>query len=337
MSTSNYGKDGASKSKDDLSDAIGYLRLLNIKDNKEAIENICANCGKEGDNDMNICNKCKMVKYCNASCKKKHRHKHKKHCDEQVRLATERAAELHDEKLFKQPPPAEDCPICYLRMPILNMGVYEACCGKVLCTGCVHAPVYDNQGNEVDDEKCHFCRVPTPSSVKELVKRVKIRVDLGDPIAIHHLGCYYHYGKHVPQDYSKGLELYHQAGELGHVAAYRSIGTLYSKGEGVQIDKKKANHYYELAAIAGDTVARNNLGGLEANAGNMDRALRHYMIAVKSGWSDSLKCIKLLYTHGHATKEDYNKALQLYQEYLGEIKSDQRDKAAAANEEYRYC
>jgi len=45
----------------------------------------CANCGKEGNSDdMNICNKCKQVKYCNAACKKKHRHKHKKHCERYV-------------------------------------------------------------------------------------------------------------------------------------------------------------------------------------------------------------------------------------------------------------
>ena len=50
----------------------------------------CANCGKEGNSDMNICNKCKEVKYCNAACKKKHRKKHKKSCERRV-------AELHDE------------------------------------------------------------------------------------------------------------------------------------------------------------------------------------------------------------------------------------------------
>ena len=38
---------------------------------------VCACCGKEG-SDLNICNKCQMVKYCNAACKKKHRSKHKK-------------------------------------------------------------------------------------------------------------------------------------------------------------------------------------------------------------------------------------------------------------------
>ena len=55
-----------------------------------------------------------MVKYCNAACKKKHRSKHKKHCEEHVKLAAQSAAKLHDEKLFKQPPPQYgDCPICF--------------------------------------------------------------------------------------------------------------------------------------------------------------------------------------------------------------------------------
>ena len=45
----------------------------------------------------------KSVKYCNAACKKKHRHKHKKDCEEHLRLAAEHAAKLHDEVLFKQP------------------------------------------------------------------------------------------------------------------------------------------------------------------------------------------------------------------------------------------
>ena len=46
------------------------------------------------------------------------------------------AAELHDEKLIKQPPPAEDCPICMLLLPSLDTGhEYKSCCGKLLCRG----------------------------------------------------------------------------------------------------------------------------------------------------------------------------------------------------------
>ena len=68
----------------------------------------------------------------------------------------------------------------------------------------------------------------------------------------------------------------------------------------------------------------------------MDRALKHFMIAVKGGHSTALEGIQKLYSNGRATKEDYTKALQMYQTYLGEIKSDQRDKAATISDRYRY-
>ena len=70
---------------------------------------VCAACGKE--DPTNTCNKCKMVKYCNAACKKKHRSKHKKACER-------RAAELHDAELFKEHPPRDDCPICFLPLSL---------------------------------------------------------------------------------------------------------------------------------------------------------------------------------------------------------------------------
>ena len=142
----------------------------------------------------------------------------------------------------------------------------------------------------------------------------------------------------LPQDYTKALELWHRAAELGHAGSYCSIGYAYDNGIGVDIDKKKAKHYYELAAIGGVNEARDNLGNMEGGEGNkQDRALKHYMIAVRGGDSESLKGINMLYSAGHATKEDYTKALQSYQTYMDEIKSSQRDKAAAYNEEdFRY-
>ena len=104
----------------------------------------------------------------------------------------------------------------------------------------------------------------------------------------------------------------------------------------MEVDKKKARHCWELAAMKGDIKTRYNLGIIERNAGNMNRALKHFFIAVRGGQNKSLKIIKELYINGNATKEDYTKALQYYQEYLGEIKSRQRDEAAAADEELRY-
>lgn len=102
------------------------------------------------------------------------------------------------------------------------------------------------------------------------------------------------------------------------------------------MDEKKAMHYYERGAMGGDIYSRHNLGVEEEKKGNLERAVKHCMIAAKDGNGYSLTMIKELYSDGQATREDYTKALLSYQAYLGEIKSDQRDKAAAAHEHYRY-
>ena len=207
----------------------------------------------------------------------------------------------------------------------------------MICSGCDYAPVYDNLGNEIIEEKCPFCRTPSHESDEEYNGWLQKRVELGDAVAIFTLGNYYREGDSgFPQNYTKALELYHRAGELGHAGAYCNVGAAFYNGRGVEIDQKKANHYYKLAAIGGDVTSRHNLGLDEEDEGNMNRALKHYMIAAEGGDDDSLKEIQTLYTNGHATKDDYAKALRVYQAYLVEIKSTQRDAAAAAREDCPY-
>jgi len=297
------------------------------------VVSVCANCGKgeEESHKLKNCTACKMVKYCSRECQIAHRPQHKKEC-------RKRAAELHDIELFKQPPPEEECPICFQQLPTLHTGwKYMSCCGKEICSGCAHAPLFDNQGNKVDNTKCAFCRTPAPTSEEELIEREWKRAEDGDAEAIYNLGYFYNEGFYgLRQDYTKALELLHRAGKLGCTEAYKFIGFAYLQGRGVEVDKKKANHYNELAAIGGCPQARHNLGTMEGKAGNHDRALKHYMIAARSGCNGSLEMIKQMYSNGLATKEDYTKALQSYQTYLGEVKSKQRDEAAAADEENRY-
>ena len=297
------------------------------------VVDICANCGKEGSDGLKACTACKLVKYCNRDCQIAHRSMHKKAC-------RKRAAEMRDEELFKQPPPNKDCPICFLRLPTLGSGgVYKSCCGKIICCGCCHAPVYDNLGNEISEKKCPFCRTSVPTSDEYNLERLQKRVDLDDAEAIVKLGCNYRDGDYgFPQDDTKALKLFLRAGDLGSASAeaYCNIGYSYNNGRGVEMDKKKAKHYYELAAIGGDATARYNLGNHERREGNTNRALKHYMIAVEGGWDNALKAIQKLYTNGHATKDDYAKALRVYQAYLSNIKSTQRDTAAAANANYLY-
>ena len=309
---------------------------LSINNNDKTA--VCANCGKEG-NIINICNKCKEATYCNAACKKKHRSKHKEACERRIAELHEeelkrkkRAAELHDEKLFK-PPPKEDCPICMLPLPSLFTGQkYRSCCGKIICSGCIHAVAKRDGGVGL----CPFCRTPMPTP-EELIELYKKRVEVNDAEGIRNLGCFYSGGLYgLTQDYNKALELWHQAGELGNTKSYSNIGNSYLQGNGVERDEKKAMHYYELAAMGGDTDARHNLGVFEKNAGNMDRALKHHMIAAGFGDNDSLVNIKQMFKNGQATKDDYAKALLAYQANLVEIKSPQRDEAAALSNNFKY-
>lgn len=52
-----------------------------------------------------------------------------------------RVSNPRDTLLFKQPPPREDCPICFLPLPLqlTQQTKYFSCCGKVICVGCIVA------------------------------------------------------------------------------------------------------------------------------------------------------------------------------------------------------
>jgi len=285
----------------------------------------CAACGKEGNSDdMNTCNKCKMVKYCNAACKKKHRTKHKKKCDRRV-------AELHDEQLFKEIE-LEECPICMLTLPIkANQTLFKTCCGKTICMGCIYA-IQMSEGKDL----CPYCRTPPATSEKEIIERVENLMDKGNGEAFHVFAGYYAYGSRgLPQDWAKANELLVKAGELGCATGYYNLGQFYRLGIGVEINKKKANHYYELAAMMGNVHARHALGLLEYVAGNYDRALKHLILAAKAGFEESLHAVKKGFMEGLFTKDEYESTLRAHHKRQKEMKSDERDKAAASERRIR--
>jgi len=162
---------------DNITEGINSVVLVNVMF-------ACASCGKEGNsNDMNTCNKCESMKYCNAACKKKHRKKHKKACERRV-------AELHDEKLFKEHPPTEECPICMLPLQYkVNKTCvisYKSCCGKMICHGCIYAMKMSEGGLDL----CAFCRTPTASPDEELERTTKL-VDKGNGDAFNYLAGIY--------------------------------------------------------------------------------------------------------------------------------------------------
>jgi len=191
------------------------------------------------------------VKYCNAVCQKKHWAMHKKQC----KL---RAAELRDEALFKDPPsPKEDCPICFLPMPLkliccfslppatvssvpihdyaisheelakMNLEEYVVCCGKSVCRGCIYS--FCESGNIWT---CSFCNSDRDSTTAEQkVLEIRRRVAANDPASIYLLAdCYYGGEGGVQQDHAKTMELYARSAELGFSKAQNNLAGIYHEG-----------------------------------------------------------------------------------------------------------
>ena len=295
--------------------------------NVDNIMATCSACGKDGIKEsMNICNKCKMVHYCNLACKKKHKSKHKKKCEKH-------AAKLHDEALLQEPPPREECPICFLLLP-LDPGdsKLQSCCGKIVCDGCTFAMIKEGVGKgktKEEDHLCPYCRTPPPSSDEEYIQQMKKLMENGNAYAFNMLGlCFVRGSNGMPRDEAKANELFLKAGELGCADGYVNLGNAYYYGEGVEIDKKKANHFYALAAMNGSIFARMSLGNIEVQTGNYERAKKHFIVAARAGDSKCLEVIKKSFTFGLVTKNEYESTIRAYHESQMEIKSDARDKAA---------
>ena len=163
-----------------------------------------------------------------------------------------------------------------------------------------------------------FCQMPAPTSERERIQRVKKRARANDPSAIYFLGCLYAAGEDgLPKNFSKAMEFWLRAGDLGCAEAYCHAGAAHFNGLGVERDMKKAKHYYGLAAMGGDAEARHNLGCFEEEMGNMKKAIEHWMIAAQSGFDLSLSAIREAYVNSHVTKDDFEKALRAHDQEGG--------------------
>ena len=280
----------------------------------------CASCGVAGGDDIKLkgCDDCDLVRYCSDECQEDHRSQHKKECKK-------RAAELREELLFKQPESSflGDCPICCLPLPIdPSKSSLYSCCSKIICNGCEHA----NKIREFEgrlQEKCPFCRKAAPKTDEEVNERMMKRAEANDPVAICSMGK----KRYNEGDYKDAVEYFTKAAALGDVMAHYQLSGLYHFGQGVEKNEKKELHHSEQAAIGGHPLARHNLALLEVKNDQYDRAAKHWIIAAKLGYYDSLNALKTLYKNGLVSKNDFSAALRGYQTAIAAMKNPQREEA----------
>ena len=259
-----------------------------MSEDNSALGTCCASCGIAEIDGIKLreCDGCDLVRYCSDAWRELHRPEHAAMCKK-------RAAELRDELLFKQPESSHhgDCPICSLPLSLdLSKSSTNTCCSKVICKGCVYANRI--RAKEMNlFPSCPFCRQPVPNTEREMNERRKIRSKANDPAAISFAGL----EQREKGNYGIAFANFTKAAELGHVEAHRQLSIMYELGLGVEQDEGKAIHHLEEAAIGGHPKARHNLGVYEWNDKNYERAAKHWIIAARLGYNESIKELMKMY------------------------------------------
>ena len=289
----------------------------------------CASCGIAEVDDIKLkkCDGCDLVRYCSDVCQEDHRPEHEASCKE-------RAAELRDEVLFRQPEGSHqgDCPLCCVPLPFeKGKSLFYQCCSKVICKGCLYAYLLQKREDLLQKREanvqlgvtCPFCRHPVTTK-EEANKIMMKRVAANDPVALRQVGV-----DHFDEgDYDNAFSYWAKAAELGDAMAHYNLSHLYRDGLGVEKDETKEIYHLEEAAIAGHPRARNNLGCYDWNNGRIDRAVKHFSIAANLGNDKSLQALKEYYKDGLVSKEDFAAALRGHYAAIDATKSPQRREMA---------
>eukprot|EP00574_Skeletonema_japonicum_P010732 CAMPEP_0201718122 /NCGR_PEP_ID=MMETSP0593-20130828/3694_1 /ASSEMBLY_ACC=CAM_ASM_000672 /TAXON_ID=267983 /ORGANISM="Skeletonema japonicum, Strain CCMP2506" /LENGTH=296 /DNA_ID=CAMNT_0048208339 /DNA_START=3 /DNA_END=890 /DNA_ORIENTATION=+ len=277
----------------------------------------CASCGIAEVDDIKLteCDNCDLVRYCSIKCQKEHKSEHEEAC-------TTRAIDLRDELLFKQPESTHlgDCPICMLPLPIdPTKSTIVSCCSKIICNGC---SVANKKASMVPS--CPFCRYEIESDEEERDKLMMKRIKANDPAAM----LFQAIEEYKKGNYKAAFEWCSKAAALGHVEAQVRLSQIYRDGVVVEKDRGKEMYHLEEATIGGHPIARHNLAYDECETyGNIERAVKHFLIAAKQGYDKSMKTLMELFKQGLVSKEDLAAALRAHQAAVDATKSPQREAA----------
>jgi TPR repeat protein len=111
---------------------------------------------------------------------------------------------------------------------------------------------------------------------------------------------------------------------LGNAQAHYHLAGFYHRELGVEKDEEKEIRHLEEAAIGGHPLARQNLGSHEWKNGNIERAVKHRIIAATQGCDDSMKSLMIAFRKGHLSKEQLDATLRAHHAAVNATKSPQR-------------
>ncbi len=152
------------------------------------------------------------------------------------------------------------------------------------------------------------------------------RIKANDPNAIFDQA----FDEYKKGNYDVSFEWFSKTAELGDASAHYWLSQFYQDGIVVDKDEENAIFHLEEAAIGGHTGARHNLGCYELKtAGNIERSVKHFLIAAAQGVDESIKALMELFKikKGFLSKDDLTAALRAHQAAVDATKSPQREEA----------
>ena len=292
--------------------------MSEAKEADEASASCCASCGIAEIDDVKLmeCDGCDLVRYCSSECKEDHTSDHEEACKK-------RAAELRDELLFKQPEGTHlgDCPICCLPLPLdRSKSGAQACCSAIICRGCSAFNQLRQATNSLE-HTCPFCRETLPRTQEEADKQHLKRLEANDPLALNKEAIV----QGQKREFSRSFEYFTKAADLGFAEAHFFLSKVYQLGIGVEKDEGKKIYHTEEAAIGGHPEARHILGCHERDNANIEKAVKHWIIAATQGCNDSIKALTDAFKDGLVSKEVLAVTLRAHHAAVVATKSPQRE------------
>ena len=252
-----------------------------------------------------------------------------------------------------------ECPICYHRLPLKKIEhVYHACCGEVICNGCVvgkqrtqlKEPQFKELGFNIEDTTpeegqfclielfgmkiyvCPYCRAPPPQSEQELLQRIydriEIRNDRDYTIALNQLGTHYKDGEcGLPQNLKKAEELFKEAYDLDDPVAAWNLYCIYDNEE-------KEVECLQRGEMLGSVDCIQELAIHAYDSGNMENFARLCVKSVRLGGTDDIDDLWWCYQENLLSKDVVAATLRANQALKDEVTTKRRD---FANRYEQFC
>ena len=248
----------------------------------------------------------------------------------------------------------EECPICFHVLPPLVEIVYQTCCGRKICSGCIigrDRAELKEAGKIIDgvtpedtqfirihqhwSNVCPFCRHTGAETDEEQIQflydRIQKRHDRDYTTALNQLGVVHSRGRYgLPQNIEKAEEFFQEAYDLDDPDAANYLYRLYLRHHPDQ--KEKQMEFLRRGEALGDLICIQMLAALALSAAlpnlpkNGKEVARLLMKAVSLGGNDINKdMLMIFYRHEFLSKKDLATTLRAHQATIDEIKTVQRE------------